>query len=289
MFGKKRKVKKFRNYRKRKLKKGAVSGFQRKSNRPKKTSPFIKKIKKIFYLFLFSGLTIILIYLIFFSTYFKVTDINVSQDNLENQNLASEITKTVSSALGRNLVFIDTENLKIKVIDDFPELETVIIEKNYPHTLEINFLEYPLVANVINESPNIKKNYIINSIGYAIKEDLENPNLPYIKIKSDEPINPENSIIEANKLKYILDAIAYFEEKFGMRIIEVEYKKIAREIHLFTERNFYIWLDIQQSAEDQLKKLKKALVKLDIYNENLQYIDLRIAGNNGDKIIYKRK
>ena len=33
----------------------------------------------------------------------------------------------------------------------------------------------------------------------------------------------------------------------------------------------------------------KALVKLDIYNEDLQYIDLRIAGGNGDKIIYKRR
>ena len=38
-----------------------------------------------------------------------------------------------------------------------------------------------------------------------------------------------------------------------------------------------------------LKKLKKALVKLDIYTEDLQYIDLRIAGGNGDKIIYKRR
>jgi len=46
---------------------------------------------------------------------------------------------------------------------------------------------------------------------------------------------------------------------------------------------------MQNPAEDQLKKLKKILVKLDIYKENLLYIDLRIAGANGDKIIYKRK
>ena len=38
----------------------------------------------------------------------------------------------------------------------------------------------------------------------------------------------------------------------------------------------------------KFKKLKKSLVKLDIYTATLEYIDLRIAGTNGDKIIYKR-
>ena len=73
-----------------------------------------------------------------------------------------------------------------------------------------------------------------------------------------------------------------------MEIVRIEYKPTAREIHLLTERNFFIWLDIQISYEEQFKKMKKSLVKLDIYTEDLEYIDLRIAGSNGDKIIYKR-
>jgi len=74
-----------------------------------------------------------------------------------------------------------------------------------------------------------------------------------------------------------------------MKILEAEYKVIPRELHLKTEKYFIIWLDIQKPFEDQLKKLKKALVKLDIFNEPLEYIDLRISGESGDKIIYKRK
>ena len=42
------------------------------------------------------------------------------------------------------------------------------------------------------------------------------------------------------------------------KVKEVEYKKIPREIHLLTERDFYIWLDTEREAEEQLKKLKKA-------------------------------
>ena len=74
-----------------------------------------------------------------------------------------------------------------------------------------------------------------------------------------------------------------------MKIIEIEYQVIPREVHLRTEKYFYIWLDIQKPYETQLKKLKKALVKLNIYDDELAYIDLRITGESGEKIIYKRR
>lgn len=255
----------------------------------KLSHPFFTKIKKFTIILTLLLIIIFTIHGIFFSRYFDITEVKVSDEMLENTALADEIKSTINETIGKNLLFIKTDKLKIKILDSFPEIEKVTIEKDYPKTILIKFSEYPLVANIINESPTIKKTYIVNSIGYAIKEDLESPNLPYVRITTDEPLNPGTPIIEANKLRYILETIIYFEDKFDMRIVEVVYKKIPREIHLLTEKNFYIWLDIQTPADIQLKKLKKALVKLDIYKENLEYIDLRIAGGNGDKIIYKRR
>ncbi len=251
--------------------------------------PFFNKIKKFTIIFIFLLITIFSINGIFFSNYFKIAEIKVADDLLENTALADQIKSSINEIIGENLIFLKTDEIKIKILDFFPEIEDVTIEKDYPNKISINFVEYPLVANIINESPTIKKTYIVNSIGYAIKEDLESPTLPYITIQTDEPLNPKNPIIEANKLRYILETKIYFEDKFDMKITKVIYKKTAREIHLLTERDFYIWLDIQVPSDKQLKKLKKALVKLDIYKENLEYIDLRIAGENGDKIIYKRK
>jgi len=40
-----------------------------------------------------------------------------------------------------------------------------------------------------------------------------------------------------------LDGKKYFEDQFGMKIVDTEYKMQAREVHYLTERNFYIWLD----------------------------------------------
>lgn len=282
MFGKKRKLGKYRfSY-------GKSSLPIRDTSRYKPPS-LLAKFSKILTLILSLSLFIALSYLIFFSNYFQIKDIVIANKDFGNETLAEGIKNSITNTLGKNILFVDTKEISNKIINFFPELETVSIEKDYPNTLSIEFSQYPLVANVINESSNLRKNYIINSVGYTIKENLENPSLPYIRIKSDEPVNIETPLIERNKLDYILNTITYFEDKFGMAIKEIEYKKIPREIHLLTERDFYIWLDMQREAEEQLKKLKKALVKLDIYKENLQYIDLRIAGGSGDKIIYKRK
>ena len=260
----------------------------KKRKRINRTSPKSTKTKRFFSLLLTSTALIFGTYFIFISSYFKVKDIKFADQSFTNQVLADEITSSIDNAINKNIIFLEIAELETKITSLFPELETIQIKKDYPSDLIIEFSEYPLIANVINESTTIRKNYIINSIGFAIKEDLESPELPYIKIESDEPINTEIAVIEKLKLNYILDSKTYFEEKFGMKITRIEFKPTAREVHLFTERNFFIWLDIQVPYEDQFKKLKKALVKLDIYKENLEYIDLRIAGSNGDKIIYKR-
>jgi len=288
MFKKKRKSLRTRlNYGRRPLSTTRFTGHNR--TRIKTPSRIFKKIKRLSFLVIFLIFIIFLIYIIAFSDYFLFKKVRFPKENIENENLSMQIEEGLKNYLGENLVFLETNDLESMIIEKIAELEQVSISKNYPDALEIEFLEHPLVANVINESTNLKKSYVVNSVGYAVKEDLENTTLPYIKIKSEETLNLNSAIIETGKLSYILDAITYFEDKFGMRIVEVEYKKTAREVHLFTEKNFYVWLDIQVPFEDQLKKLKKALVKLDIFTEPFAYIDLRIAGNNGDKIIYKRR
>lgn len=285
MFGRKRR---FPKYRVRYGQTPTLQNYKAKKFRPQLAQKF-SRLSKLLKIAIISAFTIFIIYGLFFSNYLKIAEIIVPGETFAKENLTAEISASIGNSIGQNIIFADTQELALKILDLFPELEKVEVEKDYPDKLTVSFSEYPLVANIINESNTVKRSFIVNSIGYVIKEDLENPVLPYIKMKSDEPINPDIPAIEATKLKYILDTITYFEDKFGMKINEVHYKKIPREIHLLTEREFFVWLDIQQPAEEQLKKLKKALVKLDIFNEDLDYIDLRIAGSNGDKIIYKRR
>jgi len=230
-----------------------------------------------------------LIYLTSISSFFNIETIKISSENLSTENLSTNIINDLEEYKGKNLIFVDKNEIIAKIQSSYPEIENIQVGRDLPKTIIISFTEYPLVANITNISAETNKKFIINSIGYVIKENVDDPNLPYIKIRSDSPLNTSSSIIEQDRLNYILGAKAYFEEKFGMTIIDIEYRVTPREVHLRTEKYFYIWLDIQKPYEDQLKKLKKALVKLDIYNEQLEYIDLRITGESGEKIIYKRR
>lgn len=290
MFRKKREIPKYRfKYGKTPIKKGKTyqtRGFQRIKKKPTR---IFRRIGKSLSLAFFLAIFILLFYWLFFSGFFKISEIEIVNETFENEILTERIHENLENLMGKNIFFVKTEKVETQILDSFPELEEIKAKTKYPSTLTITFQQYDLVANVINQSSVIKKSYIINSIGYIVREDFENPSLPYIVIKSDEPINTETQAIEAKRLNYILESIEYFQDKFGMRVIEVEYKPIPREVHILTERDFKIWLDIQHSYESQLRKLKKAVIKLDIHRENLEYIDLRIAGGSGDRIIYKRR
>jgi len=253
----------------------------------KRKNPRIAELNKKLRLIIFTTAILFSVYGLFFSKYFKIEEILFNDATIEGSPLSAEIKGKIADKLNKNLIFTDTDKIESELIQAFPELESIKISKNYPRALVIEFSKYPLVANIINESSSIKKSFIINSIGYVAKENFENPQLPSIKITSDEPLNTEKALIEKNKLDYILTAISDFESRFGLKVVEANYKPIPRELHLLTEKDFSLWLDIQQPYEVQFKKLKKALIKLDIYNTSIQYIDLRIAANNGDRIIYK--
>ncbi len=260
--------------------------LRKKRNNFRRTRQNQKRpLKKILLL----TLLILTIYFFLFSSFFNFKTIRFEGEAETATSLTPKIEETLKPYLDTHLFKLSTEEIQTLLNKNFPEITNIKVTKKYPKGLEIEFEKHALKANIINESANTKKNYIVNSIGLAVKEDFESPNLPYIHIITEEPLNPKTSLIKSSELDYIIKSVEDFNTRFGMKILSVRFKPVARELHLFTEKEFYIWLDIQQPYDTQFKKLKKSLPKLDIYNLPLQYIDLRIAGNEGDRIIYKPK
>ena len=228
-----------------------------------------------------------IIYSTAFSQFFEIQQWKIFEDDVIQEGSAFE--KYISPKRGRNLIFLNTNKIEDTILEEHPHIKVINLKKVYPHTLVLEYKYYDEVANIINKLDGAQKKLIINEKGNLVKENIESPTLPYIIIHSEEALEVNTNAIEEGKLEYILDAIYEYEELFGMKIIDVEYKKDEREIHLKTEKDFYIWLDTGQSLSLQYKKLKKALPKLNIYNESLVYIDLRVSGVNGEKVIFKRK
>ena len=124
-----------------------------------------------------------------------------------------------------------------------------------------------------------------------------NPNLPTIimDITGTDLSLPEKqsewtlnkALLSPETLQVLLKAKSDMEAKFNIQVLEVYYLKRAREVHLFTERNFFVWIDLTQDLTLQFNKLKKAMTEINLYEDPLSYIDLRISGQNGEKVIYK--
>lgn len=244
-------------------------------------------IKKWVFIIGGSLLTIFILYTTVFSNFFQMEKWRIYGDDIVQEN--SKFEEFLSVYKGKNLVFIDTGKIEETIKEQYPEIETLKIKKVFPDTLVMEYENYPEIANVFNIVGETQKKFIVNKIGLLVEQDYENPNLPYIKVKTDKALELYDYAFPQEILEYILDAVYDYEDIFGMKVLDAEYWSREKEIHLKTERDFVIWLDTNLTLQEQYAKLKQALPKLNIYTENLEYIDLRISSVNGERVIFKRR
>ena len=246
----------------------------------------LQKVVKILKLILILALILAALYTIFLTGIFEVQKVDVlgGADTTEEQ---SALNTELQTYLGENILLINTREIESTLSEKYPYLKTISINRVLLHSIEVTLETYAKAANVRVDSSNGSKYFVLNEEGFVIGTDSAIETLPTIISDSTFSATGLNQIlIPKETLSLILGTAKSFQDKFAMGVTEIHYLKEAREVHLLTERNFYIWIDLNSDTEKQLLKLKKTLSALNIYEANLQYIDLRISGQNGEKVIY---
>lgn len=234
------------------------------------------------------GVFIGIIYAVFFSTLFTINKITIEKNGDALKTAA--LTPTIDKLRGENILFVNTDELTQELQQLFKnQILLVRIKKSYPHRIIVKVEEYPPVLNLRVVSPEKMQRFVLNSLGFPIFENTEQKELPIVSVHMEKPVAAKGILIAREKLTPMIDAFSRFTDLFGIKIKEGEWKKVERELHLLTEKNFTVWLDITADIETQLLKLKRALPKLDIVHEPLDYIDLRIAGKETERVIFKRR
>jgi cell division septal protein FtsQ len=273
-----------------------------KKNRQKHSSRFIPtpslkppsgRAKRIFAILLAAGIIGFIIYALYFSDYFLVRKYKVEEEGTIIETNET-INRILEEKIGSNLVMINEDEIYKAIKSAQPEINKITITKIFPDTIMAGFEKFPEVANITDIAAGVQKKFIADSQGFLIEENTENPNMPYIKMNTAELLQVRKTFLpdakrSAERLTYIIQAINLFEEKFGIKITYGQFKVRERELDLFTEKGFYVMIDMEKDINGQIDKLKKALSKLDIYTVPLLYIDLRISGTDYEKVIYKRK
>jgi len=248
---------------------------------------FFAKLKRPFLLIVIGVILISITHTLFISPRFNIEKIAVTQDgeSLETHPLLTLFQEIKDS----NIFLFNADPFYAFLLEEYPEYESIQIKKTLPDTLLIELTTYPKVANLLLKTSDNKETYfLLNSSGRILSTETQMEGLPLIVVEREQSIPEGTLLVPQDQLAFILDSIQTYEDKFGMKVTYALYLPIEREVHLFTERNFYVWLDLTLDLDEQLTKLKLALSSLNIYEESIDYIDLRIEGVNGEKIIFKR-
>lgn len=231
-------------------------------------------------------------YFCFFTNTFLIKNISISG---KSDNLPQNLDGYLSQAYGINIFLLNEEKISEEITKIHSDIKNITFKRKLPDSIEITLDFYPEVVNfLIKKTPSdIAHSFVVNETGKISRNYYENQELQYLTLENvDEEmfdsIMNESIEFDIERIKKALNAKKLFEENFNIGVTEVKYYKIEREVHLKTEKGFSVWLDLTKSVEEQINKLKRGLSKLDIHNEALLYIDLRIGSQNGEKIIFRR-
>lgn len=272
--------------------------FKTKKNKPEKKlasvfTPNKRSNKPVRWKRILIALSILLamvgvIYAAFFSHWFDLKQWQIEEDNIVLEQ-DDPIQQLLEPYRNQNLLFLKEADIINKIKTDYPEVQKVTIQKILPKKVKVELETYPIIANLFNKVQGVQKKFLIDSNGFLRQENIENPDLPYISMATNDALSVRTIGLSQDKLKYIMDGIKQLQEKFNIKTTEAQYLSREREVHFKTDRNFAIWLDLSKTVEEQFEKLKKAQSKLDLYNTPLEYIDLRISGTDNEKVIFKRR
>lgn len=256
-----------------------------------------------------SAVLIGLVYLFFFTGFFEIKKIEIkgNSESIEDKNTVNEY---LQKFLGDNIIMFSSMKHEKTLAEKIPYIKSLNIGRSWPDTLVATLETFPLIANVRVDQPDGSSQfYIVNELGFISTVGVTNEELPTIVMDvtgtdfdlsmhdeesgtggvASDSLAVHEELIPHELLNTIIKTKTDFEGKFNLQLLEIQYLKRAKELHLFTELEFFVWIDMSQDIDLQLAKLKKGLTKLNIYEDSIEYIDLRVTGQNGEKIIYKLK
>jgi cell division septal protein FtsQ len=209
-----------------------------------------------------------------FSGFFDIKKVTILRNSLDLPTEDIELTVR-ELALGKNIFQVDIAFLAKAVQELRPDTSRVVVRRAYPGEIQVEVFKFPVVAELrVGTDP-----VYINEKGYRVFG--ETPDKDTLQLTLGETLNLEDSkrqVVNPTYLASIREAVSYFESLTNLKILNTKFFPISREVHLKTEKNFDVWIDLTQDYRIQLDKLTAASEALQLDTKSYSYIDLRIRG-----------
>ena len=245
----------------------------------------VRKISRLFktsvlFSVIFSLMALFIVFALA-TPYFHLKKISVIRDN-PNLDVV-QIEKSLEEFYGKNILFLPHKNIREKLSTDFPEFRDISVAENWPSEIELHITISPPKFNLLNtESANFS---VISEDGVILQEEPDQ-DLPVLKVyQYEKPIQVRQKFLEKEDLENIVKAERILQDEIKLPLHASHLYWTAKELHLISQAEMQIWIDLSQPIEDQMRKLELSANEIGLYTNRFEHIDLRIP----KQIFWKRR
>jgi len=241
-------------------------------------------------------ISICLFYLICFLDFFQIEKIEIfGEQKVKTENIKNLIEKEISKKIlffpTKSIFLADLDNIQISILEEFPQITKVNLEREFPRVLKVEVIERKPVAVFVNTSQNFEDQnqdifFFIDRAGIIYERVSEEITKDMFGIKNSglgRESKLGEQIVEREKLAKILEIERKLKNDLKIQINSVEIVSEQR-LNIKISEGWEIYFNSQKSPDWQLTELGLILEKKIPLEkrEQLEYIDLRF-----DKIYYK--
>jgi cell division septal protein FtsQ len=242
--------------------------FSGRKIKPKKEFHFPRIPYKII---IYSAIIVSAVYLIFFSSEFKIKDIIVEGNHLI-------LTEKVDGYFPKNsnILTINLTKKKKEILKDNPGIQDLQIYRGIPNAIKIVILEY---QNKIVWQTSAGQ-YLVSSSGIVTEKinpgDKNGIGLPVVVDDKNLPVTLGAQLLSPNFIAFVYNINSNFFNETNVKVTGFEVPDTTFGVNVKTDAGFYVKFNTIRSSAKQLSDLKNILVekKADIH----QYVDIRIDG-----------
>lgn len=268
------------------------------------------KLKQKFFGGLFFCLIISLVYFFIFSPVCWIEDIKVrgvgeNSSIVQTMGLKILEEKIFNYIPQRSILLAPAHQIQARILETFPEIKSVSIQKKWPRTLEIKIEERESIgiwcqkkskrpANSADrgqvkervdkedkeliQEEEIKKCFYIDDQGVIYQEApmMQGGLILTIVDSREKSVNLREKVLSIDLINFILEIKKQLSEKLDLLTIKFEINSI-HDLVATTSEDWRIYFDPSHSSQNQIRVLERVLEEE--IKENriaLEYIDLRI-------------
>jgi cell division septal protein FtsQ len=211
-----------------------------------------------------------------FSPYFEIKKITIERDSPQLDFVALE--QALSVFYGRNLLFLQPEELEAELLPQFLEFRSVDFVEKWPDQIVVSVQVSPPFFTLFDVET---AEFMVVSEDGVILADKPREDLPVLRIeKYNQDLQPGSQFTNRAILKKIAQAQAFIEKEFEIELKSMSYLPLARELHLTSSRGTVFWLDLEQEVVLQLQKINYAWDRLRLESaQPPSHVDLRVPNN----------